>query len=298
MSTEKISAKYADLDRWPTREAVSAMAEGQVEAAAAVQAQAQAIAAAAEAAADRLRRGTGRLIYIGAGTSGRIAVQDGVELVPTYGWEPERLVYALAGGMDALLASVEGAEDDSAAGEEAIQAAGAGPDDVAIGVAASGRTPYTIAAVRAAAAGGALTVGIASNAATPLLEAADHPIFLDTGSEIPAGSTRMKAGTAQKIALNLFSTAVMLRLGRVYGGLMVDMRISNRKLHQRAVAMIAEISGAERSVAEAALAEAAGNIKLGVLIALGVEARQAATALRDAEGNLRQAINAKGAARR
>ena len=130
--------------------------------------------------------------------------------------------------------SIEGAEDDEAAGEDAIRRAAPTPGDVVIGVAASGRTPYTVAAVRAAAATGALTVGLANNAGTPLLEAAAHPIFLDTGAEIVAGSTRMKAGTAQKIALNLFSTAVMLRLGRVHNGLMVNMRVSNQKLRARA----------------------------------------------------------------
>ena len=290
VSTELISSRYADLDLWSTQDAVQAMLEGQLAAAAAVQPQAAAIAAAADSAADRLRTGTGRLIYVGAGTSGRLAVLDGVELGPTYDWGGERTVFAMAGGMDALLASVEGAEDDSAAGERAIKAAAATPADVIVGVAASGRTPYTVAAVRAAASAGALTIGIASNSGTPLLEAAAHPIYLATGAEIVAGSTRMKAGTAQKIALNLFSTAVMIRLGRVYGGLMVDMRVSNRKLRQRAVAMVGQISGVEASVAEQALDRAAGDIKLAVLTARGVDPAQAAAALRESGDNLRVAL--------
>ncbi len=291
MSTELISSRYADLDLWPTEGAVQAMLEGQLAAAAAVQSQVAAIAAAADEAAGRLRDDKGRLVYVGAGTSGRLAVQDGVELGPTYDWGSDRSVYALAGGMEALLISVEGAEDDSAAGEEAIKASNPTIADVVIGVAASGRTPYTVAAIRSAAAAGALTIGIASNAGTPLLEAAEHPILLDTGAEIVAGSTRMKAGTAQKIALNLLSTAVMLRLGRVYKGLMVDMRLSNQKLRARAVTMVCEISGVARSVAETALDRTSGNIKLAALVARGIEPNDAASALREAGDNLRIAIS-------
>lgn len=290
MSTEKISSRYADLDLWPTGDAVLAMLEGQLAAAAAVQSQAEGIAAAADAAAARLRDPNGRLIYVGAGTSGRIAVQDGVELTPTFGWDGERLVYALAGGMGALLSSAEGAEDDAAAGVAVIRRASPTSSDVVVGVAASGRTPYTLAAVRTAAAGGALTLGLANNAGTPLLEAAAHPIFLDTGAEIVAGSTRMKAGTAQKIALNLFSTAVMLRLGRVHKGLMVSMRVSNQKLRDRAAGMICEISGVDRPVAEAALDRAGGDIKLAALIALGADAERGTSALSEAGDNLRVAM--------
>lgn len=298
MSTELISSRYGDLDLWPIDDAVQAMLEGQLAAAAAVQSQVGAIAAAADAAAERLNGGAGRLVYVGAGTSGRLAVQDGVELGPTYDWGSERLVYALAGGMDALLISVEGAEDDEAAGERAIKAADPGGADVVIGLAASGRTPYTVAAIRAAAAAGALTIGIANNAGTPLLEAAEHPILLDTGAEIVAGSTRMKAGTAQKIALNLFSTAVMLRLGRVYKGLMVDMRVSNQKLRSRAATMICEISGVERPAAETALDGTGGNIKLAALVALGARPEDAASVLREAGDNLRIAISRVTAAGR
>ncbi|HEU4967999.1 N-acetylmuramic acid 6-phosphate etherase [Sphingomonas sp.] len=283
MSTETISPRYADLDLWPTRDAVAAMLEGQLAAAAAVQAASDAIAAAADAAALRLRE-NGRLIYAGAGTSGRLAVLDGVELGPTYDWE--RTVYALAGGMGALLESVEGAEDDAAAGEAAIREAGATPADVVIGVAASGRTPFTLGAVRAAGAAGALTIGLASNAGSPLLAASDHPIALLTGPEVVAGSTRMKAGTAQKIALNTLSTAIMLRLGRIHAGLMVDMRLSNAKLQARAATIVARISGSDLPTAQAALAASAGSIKRAVLIALGIDER----AIEKTEGNLREAL--------
>jgi N-acetylmuramic acid 6-phosphate etherase len=290
MPTEGVSARYAELDVWPTEDAVMAMAEGQLSAAAAVRSQAAEIARAAEAAAARLADPSGRLVYAGAGTSGRIAVQDGVELGPTYSWPAERLVYALAGGMDALVSSAEGAEDDAEEGAQVMRRARLTPSDVVIGVAASGATPYTVAAVREAAGAGALTVGVSSNAGAPLLAAAAHPILLDTGAEIVAGSTRMKAGTAQKIALNLFSTAVMIRLGRVYRGLMVDMRVSNRKLRQRAVAMVGQVSGVETAAAEAALDRAGGHIKLAVLIARGLEPAQAASALGEADNNLRRAL--------
>ena len=293
MSTELISPRFAGLDLWPTGDAVQAMLEGQLAAAAAVQSQAGAIAAAAEAAADRLRRGEGRLVYIGAGTSGRLAVQDGVELGPTYDWGEESTLYFLAGGMGAMLTSVEGAEDDEAAAGDLVRNAQLTASDVAIGVAASGRTPYTVAALRAARAAGALTIGIASNAGTPLLAAAEHPVLIETGAEIVAGSTRMKAGTAQKIALNLLSTAIMLRLGRIHDGLMVDMRLSNRKLRDRAATMVSQIAGVDRSAAVAALERSGGRIKPAVLIARGLDPERARQALDEAGGNLRNALSAR-----
>jgi N-acetylmuramic acid 6-phosphate etherase len=289
-TTEESSARYADLDLWPTGKAVAAMADEQAAAAAVVRGQTAAIAAAADAAAAALARGEGRLVHVGAGTSGRIAVQDGVELGPTYGWPESRWAFALAGGADALLRSVEGAEDDAAGGEEAMRRLGVAAGDVVIGVAASGRTPFTVAAVGAAAAAGALTVGIASNAGTPLLAAAAHPILLETGAEVVAGSTRMKAGTAQKVALNLLSTAIMLRLGRIHGGLMVSMRATNRKLRARAAKMVGEISGVAPPEAEAALERAGGNIKRAVLIARGLDATAAEGVLDAAGDNLRLAL--------
>lgn len=290
LSTETISAEFADLDLRSTRDAVAAMLEAHAAAAAVVQAQAEAIARAAEDAAARLGDPKGRLIYVGAGTSGRIAAIDGVELGPTFDWSDERVAFLLAGGRDALLSSIEGAEDDAASGEAAMRKLAPTPSDVAIGVAASGRTPYTVAAVRAAAAAGALTIGLANNAGTALLEAAAHPILLDTGPEVVAGSTRMKAGTAQKIALNSLSTAVMLRLGRVYKGLMIDMRLNNRKLQGRALEIVREVAGVDMAIAEDALKLADGDIKLAALIALGATAEDGAASLAAADGNLRTAI--------
>lgn len=288
MPTEDIDARFADLDLRTTRDAVEAMLEGQFAAFAAVQSQVGAIAEAAEQAAQRLRDSDGRIVYVGAGTSGRIAVQDGVELGPTFDWD--RVVYLLAGGSDALQSSVEGAEDDADAGEAAMQLVAPTSCDVVVGVAASGRTAYTLAAVRTAAAAGALTIGVANNAETPLLAAVDRPILLDTGAEVVAGSTRMKAGTAQKIALNLFSTAVMLRLGRVYRGLMVSMRTSNRKLQDRAVTIVSRAAGVEETVAADALARADGDMKLAVLVARGRSVEEGARVLKEAGGDLRAAV--------
>jgi N-acetylmuramic acid 6-phosphate etherase len=290
MTTEAVSPRYAELDLWPTGEAVAAMLEGQLAAAAAVRAEADAIAGAADAAAARLRDPTGRLVYVGAGTSGRLAVLDGVELGPTFDWPDTRTLYLLAGGSAALTSGIEGAEDDIGAAEREVADARLGPADVLVGVAASGRTPYTLAAIRAAARGGALTIAIASNRGTPLLEAAAHPILLDTGPEVVAGSTRMKAGTAQKIALNTLSTAIMIRLGRVHAGLMVDMRLSNDKLRGRAAAIVARLSGTSSEQAAEALSRAGGRIKPAVLVALGATPERAEALLAEAQGSLRPAL--------
>ncbi|PTQ08228.1 N-acetylmuramic acid 6-phosphate etherase [Sphingomonas oleivorans] len=291
MTTETVDPRFIDIDRWPTALAVEAMLEGQLAAMAALKNQVAAIAQASDAAATRLLDG-GRLAYAGAGTSGRIAVQDGVELSPTYDWPLDRLVFLIAGGVDALAASVEGAEDDGDAARREIAEAGIGPADVLIGVAASGRTPYTVAAIEAARARGALTIGIANNPATPLLTMSDHALLADTGSEIIAGSTRMKAGTAQKAILNLLSTATMLRCGLVYRGLMVNMRVSNEKLLRRAHAIVRQITGVSQAIAEDSLARADDEIKKAVLLAMGIAADDAEDLLRRSRYNLRSAIDA------
>jgi N-acetylmuramic acid 6-phosphate etherase len=269
-----------------------AMFEGQLAAAAAVKDQVGSLARAAEEAARRLEDPSGRLIYAGAGTSGRLAVLDGVELEPTFGWSRERLIYAIAGGRDALSGSVENAEDDEESGQELIRSARLNENDVVIAVSASGTTPYTLAFVREARAAGALTIALSNNVGSPLLDAAAHPILLDTGGELLTGSTRMKAGTAQKIALNLLSTGIMLRLGRVYDNLMVDMRVSNRKLRARAIAIVAKISGANDRDSQSALDLAKSSIKLAVLIAMGLSRDDAAQLLVTSRGNLRSAIGA------
>jgi N-acetylmuramic acid 6-phosphate etherase len=289
MLTERISSRYAELDSWPTSDMVAAMYEGQLAAAAAVRPTLSAIAKAVDDAVPALRQG-GRIVYVGAGTSGRIGVQDGTELTPTFDWPAERVVFLMAGGLGALVQSVEGAEDSEAGGARAIAEAEIGRHDVVIGVAASGTTPYTVGALRAAGEAGAVTIAVAGNPGAPLLEAARHRILVETGAEVIAGSTRMKAGTAQKIVLNLFSTAAMVRLGRVYRGLMVHMRASNAKLLRRAEGMVREITGCSDSDAARVVGEASGDVKLAVLLALGLDAATAAQLLETHEGNLRLAI--------
>ena len=291
--TETISARYSTLDLWPTSEAVDAMLEAQMAAAAAVRPAASAVAAAADAAAERLGGAAGRLIYVGAGTSGRIAVQDGVELGPTFDWPESRLLYLLAGGNQAITASVEDEEDDAVGARRLITEHAVGAHDVLIGVAASGHTPFTVAAVERARAAGALTIGIAGNAGAPLLAAAHHGILLPTGEEVIAGSTRMKAGTAQKIALNLLSSATMIRLGLVHGNMMVAMRLSNTKLRNRAVEIVHAIAGGTAEAAKAALVRAGGDIRTAVLVAGGASPEDARARLTAAGGVLRKALGSK-----
>lgn len=292
MSTETVDPRYLSLDQWPSATAVEAMLEGQMAAIAAIKAQTGAIAAAAETAARRLGD-DGRLIYAGAGTSGRVAVQDGVELFPTYNWPQERCVFLMAGGSGALLESVEGAEDDAAAGRVAVAETMVGARDVVIGVAASGRTPFTVAVIEAARAAGALTIGVANNPGQGLLTAAEHGILVDTGSEVVAGSTRMKAGTAQKAVLNLLSTTIMVRRGLVHRGLMVNMRVSNRKLRGRAEAMVADLAGVTREAAATALDAAGEDIRAAVLIARGASRSEAEAMLRAHDGSLSAAMAAR-----
>jgi N-acetylmuramic acid 6-phosphate etherase len=289
MTTENVSPRFVDLDAWSTLDALHAMHEGQLAAAAAVRPALPALARAAEEAAARLGH-AGRLIYAGAGTSGRIGVQDGAELPPTFDWPAERVVFLLAGGMAAMTVGIEGAEDDAADAARRMAEYGVGTADVAIGIAASGTTPFAIAALRAARAAGALTIGIANNAGAPLFAEADHPILAETGEEVLAGSTRMKAGTAQKIIVNLLSTAIMLRLGRVFRGLMVQMRPTNAKLRRRAVAMVARLAACAPDWAEQALAAAGGDIRAAVLVAGGVTPEQARERLTRHGGSLRAAI--------
>ncbi|MDJ0277941.1 N-acetylmuramic acid 6-phosphate etherase [Sphingomonas sp. 2R-10] len=291
MNTEMLDPRYRDVEHWPTHAAVEAMLEGQMAAIAALYTQTAAIAAAADAAAARLEHG-GRMVFVGAGTSGRLAVQDGTELHPTFGWPDERTAFLMAGGADALTRAREGAEDDADAAGREVAAARVGADDVMIGVAASGRTPFTVAAIAAARAAGALTIGIANNAATPLTEAAEHVVVAATGSEIIAGSTRMKAGTAQKAALNLLSTAIMIRLGLVHDGRMVAMRVSNAKLLRRARAMVQELTGIDADAAADALSRGDNDIRRAVLIARGLTPDDAAALLERHYGRLGAAIAA------
>lgn len=295
MPTESIDPRFVDLDAWPLGQAMEAMWEGQLAAVSAVHAALPAITRAVTEAAPLLARG-GRLIYVGAGTSGRIAAQDGAELTPTFGWPAERTLVLLAGGKDALLASVEGAEDDAADGAARADAAALTAEDVVIGIAASGHTPFTVAAIEKAAAQGALTVGIANNGSSPLLKACRHPILLATGSELIAGSTRMKAGTGQKVVLNLISSGLMLRLGRVYRGMMVNMHVANAKLQRRARKIIMRIAGCSEREADNALGLAGNQLNLAIVVALGHDIRDAQALLDRHGGNLRALIEAQSPA--
>ena len=291
MATEDVDPRFTDLDAWPFASVIEAMWDGQLSAVAAVRAALPAITAAAEAAAAALGE-TGRLVYVGAGTSGRVAVQDGAELTPTFNFPSERLVFLMAGGLQALVASVEGAEDDAAEGLRQIEAVQLLASDVVIGVAASGTTPFTLAAIQRATALGAVTIGIANNAGAPLLAVARFPILIETGSELIAGSTRMKAGTAQKTVLNLISTGIMLKQGRIYRGMMVNMRPANSKLQRRAEQMVAHLAGCVPDRAIKALGQAKGDIKLATLLALGQSLDHALVLLQQHGGNLRQALTA------
>jgi N-acetylmuramic acid 6-phosphate etherase len=289
MGTEIVSPRYDAIDSWEPSEILEALIEGQLAAVAAVRAARRAIEEAALATETRLREG-GRLVYAGAGTSGRLAAQDGAELTPTFSWPQERVLFLLAGGEEALMQAVEGAEDRPEHGTALIRQNRVGSTDVLIALAASGTTPFTLACLREAKANGALTIGIANNQNTPVLTEADHSIWLDTGSESIAGSTRMKAGTAQKATLNLLSSLVMIRLGRVYGGLMVDVQASNKKLVRRSENMLMHLTERSREEVSGALARADGSVKLAALLLQGCTPAEAELALQRADGHLRAAL--------
>jgi N-acetylmuramic acid 6-phosphate etherase len=296
MRTEHPSPRYSAIDLWDPAEILDAMIEGQFAAVAAVHAARPALERAALGIEERLRRG-GRLVYAGAGTSGRLAVQDGAELMPTFSWPPDRLVLLMAGGEEALLHAVEGAEDDAEDAAALVRRHEVNGKDALIAVAASGTTAFTLACLREAASRGALTIGVANNPNTPILDEADQPIWLDTGAEAIAGSTRMKAGTAQRVALTVLSSLVMIRLGHVYEGLMVDVQATNTKLVRRSETILAQLTGHNRDRVREALHQARGSVKLALLLLEGSEADDARSALKETGGDLR-AAKAAIAARR
>jgi N-acetylmuramic acid 6-phosphate etherase len=288
MDTEGRLERYRRADAWPTEESLAAMLDNQQGAFVAVRNALPALAAAVRAAGAWLGD-SGRLVYVGAGASGRLAVQDGVELWPTFGWPNDRLVYLVAGGPTALVESKEGAEDDGEAAAAAINEHRVGSADVVIGVAASGTTAYTRGAIRAARTRGALTIAFANNPAAPILAEAECPVLLHTGPEFLAGSTRMTAGTAQKMALNLFSTQLMIELGRIYDGLMVHVVATNAKLVRRSQAIVQAITGAAEGRAAEAYEQAGRSIPLAVLLIDGLALDEARRRLADAKGDLRRA---------
>ncbi|MFJ7131639.1 N-acetylmuramic acid 6-phosphate etherase [Streptomyces fungicidicus] len=291
LTTEAYRPELADVDRLPTLEIARLMNGEDGSVAAAVAEQLPRIAAAVDAVAARMARG-GRLIYAGAGTAGRLGVLDASECPPTFNTDPEQVVGLIAGGPAALVTSVEGAEDSRELAESDLAALTPTPDDTVVGVSASGRTPYAIGAVEYARARGALTVGLACNRGSALAAAAEHGIEVVAGPEFLTGSTRLKAGTAQKLVLNMLSTITMIRLGKTYGNLMVDVRASNEKLRARSRRIVAQVTGARDDVVESALAATDGEVKHAILVILAdVDAPTAARLLTESAGHLRAALD-------
>jgi N-acetylmuramic acid 6-phosphate etherase len=290
LKTESPDPRHAGLDQYSTEQLVGVLIDDQIHAVDAVRGAAPAIAAAVAAALPRIEAG-GRLLYVGAGTSGRLGVLDSVELYPTFSWPHERAVALLAGGIDAMFVAVEGAEDDLDQGAADLRAVGPGPHDVVLLLAASGGTPYVLGALREARKAGALTVGFANNVDAPVANEAEIGVTLDTGSEIISGSTRLKAGTSQKIALNTFSSALMVRLNKVYGNLMVDLKATNAKLVLRAVRLTMFATGADEAAARAVLEQCDFHVKVAVVaLTKNIAIGQARTLLDAAHGSVREAL--------
>ncbi|GAA4962964.1 N-acetylmuramic acid 6-phosphate etherase [Nonomuraea thailandensis] len=290
LTTESADPRFAHIDTMSVGDLAATMNAADATVPTAVAAALPSITAAIEATAARMEAG-GRLVYVGAGTPGRLGVLDASECPPTFSTPPEQVFAIIAGGRSAIVSPCEGAEDDEEAGAAEVDAAGIGPLDTVVGVASSGRTPYVLAAVRRARALGALTVGLSCNTGTPLSAAAEHAIEVLVGPEVISGSTRLKAGTAQKLVLNMFSTIVMVRLGKTYGNLMVDVKASNGKLRERAVRMVRTITGSGREEALAALAANGFNVKQAVVAArFELSPQDAAARLAAAGGRLRAAL--------
>jgi N-acetylmuramic acid 6-phosphate etherase len=288
MSQDRL-AESLEIDRLPTADVVRIIQEQDRRVAEAVAAESEKITLAIDEITERLSHG-GRMFYVGAGTSGRIALLDASELPPTYGVGPELVRVIMAGGEAAFTSAVEGAEDDADAAIEIIGRE-VRADDAVVGVAASGTTPFTIAAVQRANMLGALTVGITSAPGSPLTREVDIAIAPHTGPEVIMGSTRMKSGTAQKLVLNTISTGVMIRLGRVYSNLMIEMPATNEKLRNRTIRMVELAAGVTRPQAVIALRESGGDLKVACVVAKKrVGADDARALLEHAGGQLREAL--------
>lgn len=289
LQTECPSDTHADLDTYDTPELVAAFIADQHLAVTAVGRAATDIARAVEAALPRIQAG-GRLLYVGAGTSGRLGLLDSVELYPTFSWPRERALAVLAGGRTAVYQAVEGAEDDADQGALDLDALSPVGNDVVLLIAASGTTPYVQGALKRARNVGALTIGFANNPDTPVVNEAEIGITLDTGPELISGSTRLKAGTAQKVALNTFSSTLMVRLNKVYGNLMVDLVPTNAKLVLRAVRLTMLATGCEESVARSMLESSHYQVKVAIVAILkNLTPGKAAELLHNAAGSVRAA---------
>ncbi|MGE0845701.1 MAG: N-acetylmuramic acid 6-phosphate etherase [Flavobacteriaceae bacterium] len=286
MDPEAISPRLTGFDTWSDHDILETLWQGQAGALAAVRAALPALALAARDVANRLEVG-GRLIFVGAGTSGQLAALEAAELPATFGWPEDRIACRTPG----FRAPAKGvAEDDPDHGAGLMEELGVSPLDVAVAVAASGDTPFTCAAAAHAHAAGALVVALFNREECLLRSTAHHPVFLASGGEIPAGSTRMNAGTSQKAALNLLSVLVMTRLGRVHDGLMVDLVPDRPKFRRRAGRTIAAIAGCTEERAERLLLQSGGDIKQAVLMAHGCDRSAAGEALARSGGNLRRAL--------
>jgi N-acetylmuramic acid 6-phosphate etherase len=273
--TEQTNPDTVDLDLLPTSDLLERVSRADASVPAAVAAELPAIVAAVDAIVERMRRG-GRLIYLGAGTSGRLAVMEAAEARPTFGTEPDQVIGLMAGGQGAQARADERAEDDEAAGAAEMRRLDIGPDDAVVALSASGVTPFAVAAAREARSRGALTISVACGHPTPLGDAVKLAIHPLTGPEVVAGSTRMKAGTAQKLVVNMLTTAAMVRLGKVYRNLMVDVRASNRKLRERARRIVAEVTAASPDEIEAALESSGWSARLAIaMVATGLSADDA-----------------------
>ncbi|WP_322984180.1 N-acetylmuramic acid 6-phosphate etherase [Streptomyces sp. S584] len=292
LTTEAFRPELAEIDQLPTREIARIMNGEDATVPAAVAEKLPQIAAAIDATAERMARG-GRLVYAGAGTAGRLGVLDASECPPTFNTDPSEVIGLIAGGPSAMVKAVEGAEDSKELAAADLDALGLTADDTVVGISASGRTPYAIGAVEHARAKGALTLGLSCNADSALAAAAEHGLEIVVGPELLTGSTRLKAGTAQKLVLNMLSTITMIRLGKTYGNLMVDVRASNEKLRARSRRIVSLATGAGDEEIEAALAATDGEVKNAILTILGgVDGPTATTLLADSDGHLRAALAA------
>jgi N-acetylmuramic acid 6-phosphate etherase len=287
--TEEFDSRFAGLDQWSDADFLTALWEGQMRAVAAVGPVLGDLSTAANGIARRLGGG-GRLIYIGAGTSGTVALQDAKELGGTFGWPEEQTLVLLAGGLNSSPNEFNGAEDDIDLAEREVTQHDISGNDAVIAIAASGSTPYTLRAMELASERGAFTVGICNNPDGRILDASDCGICLESAPEVVAGSTRMGAGTAQKAALNILSTLVMNKLGRLFDNLMVGMRAENAKLHDRAIRIVAHIASCDEGRAKDALQKSAFDIRSAVLVVKGHEPERAKHILELSNGNLRAAL--------
>jgi N-acetylmuramic acid 6-phosphate etherase len=288
--TEQTNRAAADLDSKSALELARIINAEDAKVAGAVKKAIPRIARAIDLIADSLKRG-GRLIYVGAGTSGRLGALDAAECPPTFDTDPETVQFVIAGGTRALWSATEASEDSAELGAADIKQRKPTKKDVVIGIAASGRTPYTIGALQQARRAGAKTVAVVCNANSPLEDAADFAIITEVGPEVVSGSTRMKAGTAQKMVLNMVTTGAMTRLGYVYGNLMVNVHLKNEKLVERGITILQRAAGIDREIAQTTLAESGNRVPVAlVMIESKLDARKAEAALKKESGNVRKAI--------